>query len=698
MNNKLEPLNEEKLKIFKEIISPQNDKNIFTIAGKAGTGKSLLLAHLIKAFKDKNLNMMILTPTHKAKNAILDKLNQELKNHLLDDTSFSSISTLAKFFNEKLTLNEDGETNFIMNDEDFKQVINKTLVYDLIVVDEASMIDSKNFMSLLSLVKEVNTLRNLNHLEPLKIIFSGDKSQLNPVKEDRNIFSAFIDNTRNDNEVKKFEINQIMRQQSKVYLKFLDVLRDEISHTTYESIPRVKRAIKYLIEKEHTLPVNERNLLYLNSENDLIDLSKNIYKDKQKLLDKENKQTIFISYTNNMVNKFNNQMLNTLNSREANEIKENDILIVNNSFNVSFKDSHNKSYNYKIVQNTPLKILDVNKKEAYLHNHLRGTGIKVPAYKCNVEININGEQYFFSDIWFRYLEGNAKNKEEQKELLKNQKREQAFMYQYHQDLLKKNNNIKKEIEEAEIEIKNKINNQTHFFNLLNLNTNKDFIYQNEDFKAYLNQLLIQFEKSNKEEYKNNEKRYLQLAKKYEKTIEEHLFQDFKKEAIQKYLEDNNLIPSNLEENQKQVFVNDISNKLNKIDSLTKEMLSNNQTFNYYFSYLKEVHYPYGFSVHKTQGSTYKNVIFDMDELIKNDDKFVYHSEDYEKNKVNLNLINDKLRLWYVAFTRHTNKFLLFNKDNKVKGLDCKTNSLEELKKVFLDKTKTLEKDNLEYEI
>ena len=88
----------------------------------------------------------------------------------------------------------------------------------------------------------------------------------------------------------------------------------------------------------------------------------------------------------------------------------------------------------------------------------------------------------------------------------------------------------------------------------------------------------------------------------------------------------------------------------------------------------------------------------MDELIKNDDKFVYHSEDYQKNKVDLNLINDKLRLWYVAFTRHTNKFLIFNKDNKVKGLDCKANSLEELKKVFLDKTTKLEKDNLEYEI
>jgi len=112
--------------------------NVNIVSGKAGTGKSSVIVNLIKSIDknvDKNhkLNINILTPTAKAKNILIKKLNE-------DNIDNNNIYTIQHFiYNKLLHINLDNtifiidECSMISNDimDSFLEIIYK---YKIIVV------------------------------------------------------------------------------------------------------------------------------------------------------------------------------------------------------------------------------------------------------------------------------------------------------------------------------------------------------------------------------------------------------------------------------------------------------------------------------------------------------------------------------------------------------------------------------------
>lgn len=123
--------------------------HVSCLIGGAGTGKSFVTASIIDQLKHNDKKVTILAPTHKAK----DALQQKLKN--------GTVRTIHSFVHSN-----KGEC-------------------DVIVVDEAGMLSTPLFLSL------------MNRHKSQQLIFVGDKNQLSPIEYGRpfekamDVFSCF---------------------------------------------------------------------------------------------------------------------------------------------------------------------------------------------------------------------------------------------------------------------------------------------------------------------------------------------------------------------------------------------------------------------------------------------------------------------------------------------------------------------------
>lgn len=162
-------LNKEKKLLLKQKEAIKNvfENTISFVLGGPGTGKTYLACHLINMFllsfdknKKKEIKIVATSFTGKATN--------HLKKVILENSP--DIDVQAKTLHLLLDIKE-------RKNKDFG---NQKLDFDLIIVDEASMIDIRLFAYLLDAVKE-----------GARIVFIGDPHQLPPI-DGGNIFSELI--------------------------------------------------------------------------------------------------------------------------------------------------------------------------------------------------------------------------------------------------------------------------------------------------------------------------------------------------------------------------------------------------------------------------------------------------------------------------------------------------------------------------
>ena len=141
----------------KDLIVSFNKQALIMLLGGAGSGKSYAIATLIAIYRsiDPKLKIVVSAPTGKASFNLQNKVND---NFVL----FTTTHSLLRTTNEKLPLN-----------------------YDIIIVDEASMLDSRIFAELL---KKVGRGR---------LLLVGDPNQLSPV----NMGNIFADLSLRHNKV-----------------------------------------------------------------------------------------------------------------------------------------------------------------------------------------------------------------------------------------------------------------------------------------------------------------------------------------------------------------------------------------------------------------------------------------------------------------------------------------------------------------
>ena len=143
-----------------------SDDRFFRLEGYAGTGKSFTVVRFLSYLLAQKLTFCVAAPTNKAVRNIANMVGSTA-NRISFSGLFSEIDvmTIARLLGQLPELNlESGKEEFIT-----KLEVNVSR-YDVILIDEFSMIDEKTFNSLLE--QELN-----------KVIFIGDPAQLPPINE-----------------------------------------------------------------------------------------------------------------------------------------------------------------------------------------------------------------------------------------------------------------------------------------------------------------------------------------------------------------------------------------------------------------------------------------------------------------------------------------------------------------------------------
>ena len=168
------------------------------LCGKPGTGKSQVLVRCIHQAVQEEFNVLVCAP--------LARLAQGYRSLFSEEVE---ADTIHASFHIPVDQKVPHETNLALN------------MYDLIVVDEASMISKRTFSSM---ARSFNCL----NLRPV-VVFSGNKCQQQPLENvDGRITSTtsiLNDDTFTSENAVKFSLYQQFRIQDKEYATFVDLIR-----------------------------------------------------------------------------------------------------------------------------------------------------------------------------------------------------------------------------------------------------------------------------------------------------------------------------------------------------------------------------------------------------------------------------------------------------------------------------------------
>ena len=164
----------------KNAISTAVNNNISIITGGPGTGKTTIIKCAISIFKSQHKSFLLLAPTGRAAKRLNESTGEEAKTiHRALDLDF-----------------KNGKGKFFTFDE------NNPLPYDVIIVDEVSMIDCFLMNSLLKALKRT-----------AQLILVGDKNQL-PSVGAGNVLADILQSKK----VKTSVLTEIYRQDSNSYI------------------------------------------------------------------------------------------------------------------------------------------------------------------------------------------------------------------------------------------------------------------------------------------------------------------------------------------------------------------------------------------------------------------------------------------------------------------------------------------------
>lgn len=152
--------------IYKWLLSdsPTLGDQFCTLAGKAGTGKTTVTKEILTQYlkERKEAKVILAAPTHNAKINLANAVGS------IDNRKFETL-TVAAIVAKKL----EGTTHGVAftNTKQFKEEIVNA---DVIVIDEASMINDEDINNILAIAQKNSSL---------KVLFLGDPGQINPVKQ-----------------------------------------------------------------------------------------------------------------------------------------------------------------------------------------------------------------------------------------------------------------------------------------------------------------------------------------------------------------------------------------------------------------------------------------------------------------------------------------------------------------------------------
>jgi tRNA A37 threonylcarbamoyladenosine biosynthesis protein TsaE len=307
-------LTEDQRKIYNELIkfvTIETKKKELLLIGYAGTGKTTLIAKFINdAIKNKLCKKIVIAaPTHKAVNIAKSKLfsninsNETLSNRI-------NIMTVHRLLNYKSYIDLNGNKYFAKNNS----CSANWNIYNLIVVDECSMLSNQ-------IINDIQTQLEEPNLK-VKIIYVGDPAQLPPVNQlNSEIF---------EKNIKKLYLDKIVRTKNMKIMELSNDHRKWILSGKEEDIPEI---CKY----------SSKNIKIYSSEHN----QRNIWLDKFiSLLNKELKvddnivenNNIILTWTNNKCNLYNKYVREKIfNKKDLDYFEIGEILIFNDFYRIEKK-------------------------------------------------------------------------------------------------------------------------------------------------------------------------------------------------------------------------------------------------------------------------------------------------------------------------------------------------------------------------
>ncbi len=185
--------NEDQAKVLEELKTFYNDSptnHMALLEGAAGTGKTFTVTEFIKFVNDRNAftSVAMVAPTWKAVKVIKEMCPPLLR----DGITFTSLHSLLGMEHR---ITKDGKEEFVRN----SKKPSKLPLYDLVIVDEASMVADQLF-------KEMES----QNFRGVKILFVGDSNQINPVNHSHSI--PMLEKERETYKILHFQLTKIVRQ------------------------------------------------------------------------------------------------------------------------------------------------------------------------------------------------------------------------------------------------------------------------------------------------------------------------------------------------------------------------------------------------------------------------------------------------------------------------------------------------------
>jgi len=320
-------LSEEQNNAYGEIVSFLKDSNEtqMLLNAPAGTGKTYLITYLINDLITKNIckKIAITSPTHKSKQILISKLN-EINNN---PSPSIEISTIHRLLHYKSVIDLNGNKIF---QKDSKTELN-WYIYDLIIIDECSMLSEGICNDIFNEIEKQKNNKKTKKM--LKILYSGDMAQLNPIDEKIScIFSKSI---------KLITLNNIVRTKNYNIMKFSE------DHRIWQ-LDNTKQPIL----------------------SNYLDENIKIYRNKDEWLDHfikclENKtNNVILVWTNKQCNEYNTYIRKKIFKKDVLEKYEiGELLVFNNYFRIfeQIDDNHLETINFYTSEQVILTNISVVK-------------------------------------------------------------------------------------------------------------------------------------------------------------------------------------------------------------------------------------------------------------------------------------------------------------------------------------------------
>lgn len=341
-------------------------KSFFGLYGYAGTGKTTVVTELTSyLLKNRYIKSIVFTaPTNKAVNIIKSKFKYHMSDiikritknnfensmeeslNLLNENKIKiDFITIHRLLNYRNDYDTKGERIFIQKGN---SGINN---YDLVIIDECSMLPLKMIEFIFNNVKEIRNNIGNNYYKFPKVLFTGDKAQLNAVNENQNIlFDYRIVNNR--------ELRNSIKDMNNIVMK-------KIMRSNVDNIINLCINVRQWLEKEIKYPNPKK---YIGNGVSIYKHNKKVPKIESKWFKKylENfnnndnglqVNNIILTWTNKQSEIYNNTVREKIfkNIENIGKYEIGDILILNDFYNIDSKTDNNRFYTSEQI-----KIVGIN--------------------------------------------------------------------------------------------------------------------------------------------------------------------------------------------------------------------------------------------------------------------------------------------------------------------------------------------------